>query len=119
MSDTVKSRVPTLFRALSDPTRLRLLHLLQGGELCVCDLMEILRTPQAKTSRHLGYLRRAGLVVAREDGLWSYYSLAPADGALHRKLLSCLEDCGSELPAIEADARRAEKIRKGAGCCPR
>ena len=65
MTLTLKHRAPILFRALSDPTRIRILHLLKGGELCVCDLMEILRVPQAKTSRHLAYLRKAGLVTAR------------------------------------------------------
>lgn len=119
MTTLAKTRMPTLFRALSDTTRLRILHLLKRGELCVCDLMEVLRIPQAKTSRHLGYLRKAGLVTVREDGLWSYYSLAPAFGALHRKLLSCLEECASEIPAIDADSRRADRLGKGGGCCPR
>lgn len=119
MATTPKNRAPTMFRALSDATRLRILRLLRSGELCVCDLMEILRIPQAKTSRHLGYLRRAGLVTVREDGLWSYYSLAPAAGPLHRRLLSCLDVCCSELPAIHADSRRAAQLRKGAGCCPK
>jgi len=118
MTTALRAPAPTLFRALSDSTRIRILHLLKRGELCVCDLMDILRIPQAKTSRHLAYLRKAGLVTAREDGLWSYYSLAPAFGPLHRKLLSCLEDCAAELPAIAADARRAEKKTKGTSCCP-
>ena len=86
MADLVALR----FRALSDPTRLRLLQLLTGGELCVCDLMGVLRIPQAKTSRHLGYLKRAGLVVSRKDGLWSYYSLARPRDAVHRKILECV-----------------------------
>lgn len=118
MTTIAKSRMPMLFRALSDATRLRILHLLTRGELCVCDLMDILRVPQAKTSRHLAYLRKAGLVNVREEGLWSYYSLAPAFGPLHRKLLSCLEDCAEELPAVRADARRADRLGKGGGCCP-
>ena len=118
MTTLTRSRMATLFRALSDSTRLRILHLLKRGELCVCDLMQILRIPQAKTSRHLGYLRKAGLVTAREDGLWSYYSLAPAFGSLHRKLLSCLDDCAAELPVVHADARRADRLGKGGGCCP-
>lgn len=118
MTATLKSRTPGLFRALSDPTRLRILHLLRDGELCVCDLMQILRVPQAKTSRHLAYLRRAGLVTVRDEGLWSYYALAPAAGPLHRRLLACLDVCCSELPAITADARRAGRKRKGAACCP-
>ena len=119
MIPTASVRAPRLFRALSDPTRLRILLLLRRGELCVCDLMEILRIPQAKTSRHLGYLRRAGLVAVREDGLWSYYSLSPAGAPLHRKLLECLTVCSEDLRECEADSRRAEQLRKGGSCCPR
>jgi len=113
-----RSRAPVLFRALADATRLRILHLLKAGELCVCDLMSILRVPQAKTSRHLAYLRRAGLVSVREEGLWCYYSLAPADGPLQQRLLACLDVCCDELPVIRADSRRARGLRKGAACCP-
>lgn len=108
------NRVPTQFRALSDPTRLRILRLLGTGELCVCDLMEILQVPQAKTSRHLGYLRKAGLVTVRQDGLWSFYSLAPAREAFHKKLLECL----AAAPEIAADGHRVARIRKAGGCCP-
>jgi ArsR family transcriptional regulator len=118
MTTLLRSRMPTLFKALSDTTRLRILHLLKRGELCVCDLMQILRVPQAKTSRHLGYLRKAGLVHVREDGLWSYYSLAPAFGSLHRKLLACVDECAAEMPVIAADSRRADRLGKGGGCCP-
>ena len=81
-----------LFRAFSDPTRLRILHLLRRQEHCVGDLMALLRLPQAKTSRHLAYLRRAGLVRAREQGLWSYYSLVPAREALHRCMTQLEQD---------------------------
>jgi len=102
------------FRALADPTRLRILHLLHAGELCVCDLMGTLRVPQAKTSRHLAYLRSAGLVTCRKDGLWSYYSLARAVDPPHRKLLECLRS----LPGNPADARRARTLEKRGGCCP-
>ncbi len=104
-----------LFRAFSDPTRLRILHLLRRKEHCVGDLMAVLRIPQAKTSRHLAYLRRAGLVRVREQGLWSYYSLAPVRNALQRRLLACLEAC----PRNPADLRRGAALRKGGGCCPR
>jgi ArsR family transcriptional regulator len=61
--------------ALADPTRLRLLALLQGQELCVCFLVEVLRQPQAKVSRHLARLRRTGLVDARREGKWMHYRL--------------------------------------------
>jgi ArsR family transcriptional regulator, arsenate/arsenite/antimonite-responsive transcriptional repressor len=101
--------VDRLFRALADRTRLRILHLLRGGEVCVCDLQTVLRVPQAKVSRHLAYLRRAGLVSARKQGLWSYYALSPARDAVHRKLLECLETCFTALPEIERDAARLQR----------
>lgn len=82
-----------LFRAFSDPTRLRLLALLRGGEQCVCNLVGALNVPQGRASRHLGRLRAAGLVRSRRQGYWTYYSLAPARGRLHRSLLKCLECC--------------------------
>ncbi len=77
MKTSPASRVDQMFRAFSDRTRLRILNLLRDGELCVCDLVEVLGVPQPKTSRHLAYLRRSGLVVARKEGLWNYYQLAP------------------------------------------
>src|SRR5437868_10313270 len=90
---SVSTRVDLMFRAFSDRTRLRILHLLRDGELCVCDLVKVLSVPQPKASRHLAYLRRAGLVVARKDGLWAHYRLAPARSAFHEKLLDCLASC--------------------------
>lgn len=62
--------------ALADPTRLRILALLQQGEVCVCDIHGSLDVPQPTASRHLAYLRRHGLVVGRKDGLWVHYRLA-------------------------------------------
>jgi ArsR family transcriptional regulator len=66
------------FAALADPTRRRILALLQsGGERCVCVLYETLDLPQPKVSRHLGVLRAAGIVATRRDGLWIHYRLHP------------------------------------------
>jgi ArsR family transcriptional regulator len=108
----------TLFRACSDVTRLRILNLLRrGGEICVCDLVTTIGGPQPKVSRHLAYLRRAGLVTARKQGLWQYYSMAPARGGLHRKLLDCLVNCCSEVPAMEKDVRRFKQKCCDNGCC--
>jgi ArsR family transcriptional regulator, arsenate/arsenite/antimonite-responsive transcriptional repressor len=107
-----------MFRAFSDRTRLRILHALQEGELCVGDIVEILQAPQPRVSRHLAYLRKANLVMVRKSGLWSHYSLAPAKTPFHRKLLQCLANCFGEVPEIHADSRRAEKVRKSGGCCP-
>ncbi len=67
-----------MFRAFSDGTRLRILRLLLGGELCVGDIVAAIQVPQPTASRHLAYLRKAGLVQTRKNGLWNYYRLAPA-----------------------------------------
>jgi ArsR family transcriptional regulator len=109
------SRVDVMFRAFSDRTRLRILHLLRGGELCVCDLVEVLGVPQPKTSRHLAYLRRAGLVVARKEGLWCHYRLARARNAFHQKLLECLACCFHDVPELAGDAKCLAAQAKG--CC--
>jgi len=69
-----------LFQALADRTRLRLLHMMAEQEVCVCYFVQVIRAPQPKISRHLAYLRRAGLVAARREGKWMHYRLAmPAD----------------------------------------
>jgi ArsR family transcriptional regulator len=108
------TRVDLMFRACSDRTRLRILHMLRGGELCVCDIVAVLGVPQPKASRHLAYLRRAGLVIARKEGLWSYYRLARARGAFHKKILDCLECRFADVPELAKDA---EKLRNRKGCC--
>ena len=116
---TKQSRVDVMFRAFSDRTRLRILNLLRGGELCVCDLAEVLRVPQPKASRHLAYLRKAGLVVARKDGLWTHYSLAPAKNPFHESLLGCLACCFQSVPELEKDARRLGRTPSACAtdCC--
>jgi ArsR family transcriptional regulator len=69
-----------LFQALADRTRLRLLHMMAEQEVCVCYFVQVIKAPQPKISRHLAYLRRAGLVAARREGKWMHYRLAmPTD----------------------------------------
>jgi len=109
--------VDTMFRAFSDRTRLRILHLLLDGEMCVGDLVAILETTQPRASQHLAYLRNAGLVVGRKSGLWHYYSLSPAGSSFHKKLLECLKHCFSEVPELKADDARAAKLRRDGRCC--
>src|SRR6267154_5854769 len=70
------NQLETLFKALADSTRLRILGLLLTGEVCVCHIHDSLRITQPKASRHLAYLRRAGLVDTRRQGLWIYYRLS-------------------------------------------
>jgi ArsR family transcriptional regulator, arsenate/arsenite/antimonite-responsive transcriptional repressor len=110
-------RVSGQFAAFSDPTRLRILHLLRDCEVCVGDLVTILEMPQSTISRHLAYLRRSALVAARKSGLWIYYSLAPATTEFHRKLLDCLGACFLDVPELKKDAARAKKVFKAGGCC--
>jgi ArsR family transcriptional regulator len=108
--------VDRMFRAFSDRTRLRILHLLKDhGEVCVGDLVAVLRTPQTTVSRHLAYLRRAGLVRVRKDGLWKHYSLVPPDGRFHSGLLQCLGGCFEEVRELAADRKRYERLKGG---CP-
>jgi ArsR family transcriptional regulator len=107
-----------VFRAFSDPTRLRILYLLRGRELCVGDLVTILKIPQPTASRHLAYLRKAGLVVPRDQGAWTFYGLAPAGSRFHAKLIECLEHCFEEVAKLKADTARAKKLEKSGGCCP-
>jgi len=113
-----KPGVDLMFRAFSDRTRLRILCLLHQGEMCVGDLVKVLRVPQPRASRHLAYLRNAELVAVRKAGLWKYYSLAPARNSFHAKLLECLVNCFCDVPQIQADQARVGKVRKSGGCCP-
>lgn len=108
--------VNLLFRAFSDRTRLRILHLLLEGELCVCDIVTVVRVPQPTASRHLAYLLRSGLIKKRKQGLWAYYKLAAAASPLHRNLLKCLKECFRNVPELAADSRRASKT--GICCAP-
>jgi len=118
VENEAQDTVDLMFRAFSDRTRLRILHVLRGGELCVGDIVASLRAPQPRVSRHLAYLRKARLVRVRKTGLWSHYSLAPAKTPFHRKLLECLGRCFTEVRELQADEARAAKIRKSGGCCP-
>ena len=113
-----KNAVNLIFRAFSDRTRLRILSILGQGEHCVGDLVEILKVPQPKVSRHLAYLRKAGLVETREQGLWNFYRLAPARAPFHKKMLECLGVCTGDVPEIARDAEKSRELRKAGGCCP-
>ncbi|MCC9606540.1 metalloregulator ArsR/SmtB family transcription factor [Blastopirellula sp. JC732] len=104
------------FRALSDPTRLRILHLLRKGELCVCDLVNVLDVPQPTASRHLAYLKKSGLVAARKEGLWQYYRLIPPVSKFHKSLLKCVADSVELSPQLQADQDYLSSCGQG-DCC--
>jgi ArsR family transcriptional regulator len=101
-----------LFAALADPTRLRLLNLIAGREVCVCYLVEVLRQSQPKISRHLAYLRKAGLVAARREGKWMHYSMASPRDAVAAAIL------GTVLDSLRLDNRmQADLARLSRACC--
>lgn len=94
----------TLFKACADRTRIRLLNMMaREGEVCVCDFVDVLQTNQPKVSRHLAYLKRAGLVKDRKDGLWVYYSLALPPKPAFKRLLDCFIVGCTEIPDIQKD----------------
>lgn len=97
------------YAALSDPTRLRLLSLMKDREICVCYLQEVLKTNQPKISRHLAYLRRAGLVEARRDGKWAHYRLKKLDGGMEKILSQTLIRLERE-PRIAKDFQRLKHV---------
>ncbi len=100
------------FQALGDQTRLRLLNLMGDQEICVCYFVEILGSPQPKISRHLAYLRRAGMVTARREGKWMHYriSMPPHIGAAQilRQIVATLK---------EEKAMQADRARLNKACC--
>lgn len=102
-----------LFKAFADPTRLRILGLLSGREVCVCDLMAVLGVPQSKVSQHLAFLRAAGLVVFRRQGKWRHYALAKPAGKVHARLVACL----GEIPGLTRDQTKLKKILKAKEKC--
>jgi ArsR family transcriptional regulator, arsenate/arsenite/antimonite-responsive transcriptional repressor len=101
-----------LFAALADPTRLRLLNLMNGREVCVCYFVEILNQSQPKISRHLAYLRNAGMVSARREGKWMHYSIErPEDGGAAAVLDAALRSFEADRE-MQLDLARLDKA-----CC--
>jgi ArsR family transcriptional regulator len=115
VSDEVRP-LTKLFRALGDETRLRIVALLSHGELCVCHIENALELSQPNVSRQLGILRAAGVVDARRNGTWMYYSLAPQEHDSVKAMLDRLVALFGAERAIRADHA---KLRKscGPGAC--
>lgn len=111
---TPLTALETLFKALADATRLRILGLLLTGEVCVCHIHESLRIPQPRASRHLAYLRRAGLVATRRDGLWVHYRLAELPDPVLATIQQAVSHGLGHLDIVRRDAVRLEKKT---GCC--
>jgi len=101
-----------LFAALADPTRLRLLNLMNGREVCVCYFVEVLKQSQPKISRHLAYLRKAGIVSARREGKWMHYRIErPGDARAAAILNAALQSLTSDR------AMQDDLLRLGKACC--
>lgn len=100
-----------IYECLCDATRLRIIHLLTQGPLCVCHIQEILKAPQVKVSKHLGYLKDHGLVEVRREGYWRVYQLVAEPSKELQANLACLQDCVRENPAFRKDAEKLRKLQ--------
>jgi len=101
-----------LFRALADPTRLRLLNLIADKEICVCYFVDILGMSQPKISRHLAYLRHVGIVATRRQGRWMHYRLRAPGDAVARAILKNTLAHLRRLRDMQADLAKLET-----SCC--
>lgn len=109
-------RLVRYYRALSEEVRLRIIMLLTQGELCVCDLMEILDEPQSKVSRHLSYLKTSGLIVAKRVGVWMHYSLSDQrDGTLDAQI-EFMRERLSHLPGFTEDMAKMNVLKERKRC---
>ncbi len=109
-------RLARLHRVFADPTRLRILRVLQAGPLCVCHFQTVLREPQVKISKHLATLRAAGLVESTRTGQWMCYSLASRPDATRAALFEALAASAGSEAVFRQDASRLSKL--DLGCTP-
>lgn len=100
------------FSALADRTRLRLLNLIGDDEVCVCFFVEILKTNQPKISRHLAYLRKAGIVAARRQGTWMHYRIVEPSDPEAARVLKGVREWLSKDVEMQRDRKRLVKV-----CC--
>ncbi|MDX6575339.1 MAG: ArsR family transcriptional regulator, arsenate/arsenite/antimonite-responsive transcriptional [Blastocatellia bacterium] len=101
-----------LFKALADRTRLRLIGLIGDSEVCVCFLVVILKISQPKISRHLAYLRRAGMVTARREGKWMHYRLTEPPDEHAARIFREVRAALSEHPELQRDREKLMQV-----CC--
>src|SRR5919108_724552 len=98
-----KFDLETFFTALSDRSRLRLINLMGDDEVCVCFFVEILKMAQPKVSRHLAYLRRAGIVATRREGKWMHYRIVSPPDEHARRILETLREWLSQDREMQQD----------------
>jgi ArsR family transcriptional regulator len=104
--------IALLFKALADRTRLRLINLIGEDEVCVCFFVEVLKLNQPKISRHLAYLRRAGVVSARREGKWIHYRIVEPPDTHAANIFREVRAGLTNDPSMKSDRARLEKI-----CC--
>ena len=123
---TTVEELEQVFKALADATRLRILALLGGNEVCVCHIHDSLDLPQPTVSRHLGYLRRAGLVDTRRDGVWMHYRLSSSLDPSVRTVVKAAIDVLTGTRDATQDRKQFERSfgelyvresRNGGSCC--
>ncbi|MEJ7708412.1 MAG: metalloregulator ArsR/SmtB family transcription factor [Pyrinomonadaceae bacterium] len=113
MSKSIKLfNMEFFFKALADRTRLRLINLMGDDEVCVCFFVEVIRVPQPKISRHLAYLRRAGMVSARREGKWMHYRLTVPPNESAARVLKEVRQWLSEDHEMQRDRQRFVQV-----CC--
>ncbi len=100
-----------IYQCLCDLTRLRILNLLAQGPLCVCHIQDILREPQVKVSKHLGYLKTHGMVESRREATWRIYRLVARAPQELKRNLKCLQDCAREDPQFRRDLDRLRDLQ--------
>lgn len=113
---TQTRQLATCFRGLADATRLRILNLLGWGELCGCDIQRVLEVSQPNVSRHLIYLKHAGLVLDRREGFRVFYRLAPAESETLRGLFQFLAAAFHRDESFRGDLRRLKDAIKDEAC---
>jgi len=99
-------------KAISDENRVRALMMLTGGELCVCQIIEMLGLAPSTVSKHMSILRQAGLVETRKEGRWIYYRLADRESSTVREILKWLKKYLKNDIKIVKDVRQLRRIRK-------
>lgn len=107
-----------VFKGFADPTRIRILSVLAAGELCVCDIVDILGLPQPAVSRHLAYLRRMGLVDATREWKFAHYRLAKPEHDVHRNLLNCVRTRFRGIESLDRERVEAEERVKARASKP-
>jgi ArsR family transcriptional regulator, arsenate/arsenite/antimonite-responsive transcriptional repressor len=119
-------QLESLFKALADKTRLRILALLGKNEVCVCHIHDSLGLPQPTVSRHLAYLRRAGLVDVRRDGVWMHYKVARSVDPNVRMVLTAAVNAATNVPTTAHDRKQFQRAfgemyvlptSTGGSCC--